>query len=236
MATASRKPENREGRKTYHHAQLKDALIDTAIRLTAERDGPVFSLRELATALGVSHTAVYRHFADKDALLGQMTRMGFDKLVALQKTCQDRAGAGSVRRLRALCASYVRFATEDPGFFALMFHSRPTSNRAAGERDRHNVEALRVLIDTIRHCQDEGKVIAGDPERIASYLVLAPHGLSSYVAWGHTPGFIARQHDGMADPADWIARVGLEPFLTERMPPEAFSKLFFAADGKPPFA
>lgn len=224
---SSKKTENR---KTYHYAQLKEALIETALRLTSERDGPVFSLRELATALGVSHTAVYRHFADKDALLEEMTQMGFAEMAAAQVTAQSKAGPAPLMQLRALCAAYIRFAVDYPGYFTLMFNSRLGSPVASSARDSHNSGALKVLIDAIRACQVSKDIVDGDPERLAAYLVLAPHGMCSYIASGHIPGFIARQQEGLNDAADWMAQVGIEPFLIQRRSPDAFARLFFSKD------
>ena len=224
---ATSKVEKKKGsRKPYHHALLKEALIDTAIRLTTERDGPDFSLRELATALGVSHTAVYRHFTDKDALLDELTQGGFAELSAAQKHAQSLAGPAPLDQLRALCMAYVGFARDYPGYFALMFHSRPGSARVALGRDVHNSEPLMRLVDTIRACQAAGDIIAGDPERIAAYIALAPHGMCSYVARGHVPAFIARQHTDLDQTAAWIAEIGIDPFLTHRMPADRFAAYF----------
>ena len=66
--------------KPYHHGDLRRAMLDTALEMLAEDNGWQFTLRELARRAGVSHTASYKHFPDKAALLAELALIGFDKL------------------------------------------------------------------------------------------------------------------------------------------------------------
>ena len=63
-------------KKTYHHGDLHAALIEAGLKLLGEREADTLGLREVARAVGVSATAVYRHFPDKGALLSAMAREG----------------------------------------------------------------------------------------------------------------------------------------------------------------
>lgn len=114
MSTSRRKPKS-----TYHHADLRPALLSAARRML-ERDGPAaLSLREVSRRAGVSHNAPYRHFADRAALLAAVAAEGFDALAARM---QDAAANTSPdRRLSAIGAAYVRFALDAPNLFRLMF-------------------------------------------------------------------------------------------------------------------
>jgi len=108
-----------------------------------------------------------------------------------------------------------------------MFHAHPISEATASARDAHNSEALRILVSAIRAAQDSGDLIAGQVERIASYLVLAPHGLASFQAQGHVPDFIARQDPGPLT-SDWLALLSLQPLMTNPMTPEDITRGFFS--------
>ncbi|MEJ2030823.1 MAG: TetR/AcrR family transcriptional regulator [Maritimibacter sp.] len=201
-------------RETYHHNDLPKAVIAKAVELITARGGPDFSLREIATALGVSHSAVYRHFADKTALLNAVTALGFEALGSYQAQAQAAADSNPLDELRALCVAYVTFAREQPGYFALMFHSHPVTEDTAR---------------TIRQAQAAGLIIPGNAERIAAYLVLAPHGMASFHAQGHVPAFIAaHQKDGPLS-ADWLSEVALAPLLATPLQPDQFARRFFDA-------
>jgi AcrR family transcriptional regulator len=166
----------------YHHPDLHNALQDEALRLISERNGPAFSLRELAEALGVSHTAVYRHFASKAALFEALTERGFAMLHHYQRIEIEKAGSAPLDRLGALSTAYIGFARENPGAFWLMFGNRDEEADCAKSRPNIHSEALQELIDAIEFCQRENIVIPGDPYRIACYLVMAPHGIACYSA------------------------------------------------------
>jgi AcrR family transcriptional regulator len=114
MSTSRRRPKS-----TYHHADLRPALLAAARRML-ERDGPAaLSLREVARRAGVSHNAPYRHFADRAALLAAVAAEGFDTLAA--RMHEAAAKAAPERRLSAIGAAYVRFALDAPNLFRLMF-------------------------------------------------------------------------------------------------------------------
>jgi AcrR family transcriptional regulator len=96
---------------TYHHGNLRPALLRAAGKML-EREGPAgISLRDAARRAGVSHNAPYRHFPDRDALLAELAAQGFEML---GDAMRDRAG-------NEMGEAYVRFALEHPQRFRLMF-------------------------------------------------------------------------------------------------------------------
>ena len=209
----------------YHHRDLRNALQEAALELIAERHSPEFSLRELAAALGVSHPAVYRHFADKAALLEALAERGFDRLRRYQEVEIARAGADALERLYALDDAYIRFAEENPGAFWLMFGNRGDEVSRAKSRERINADALKTLTDAIERCQDEGLVIPGNPYRIATYLVMAPHGYACYsnqdrAMIGAAGGMLAHRT---------LAEISLIPLLTNPPSPREIAGRYFAA-------
>lgn len=114
-------PENAH-KKTYHHGDLRAALVAEGLRLVAERDAEALSLREVARGVGVTATSVYRHFPDKQALLAALAREGLDRLAQAQRDAQAGAGGGKAG-FAATGRAYVRFALANPGLFRLIFAS-----------------------------------------------------------------------------------------------------------------
>jgi AcrR family transcriptional regulator len=103
--------------RAYHHGALKAALLDAADALLDEGGAGAVSLREAARRAGVSATAPYRHFADKEALLAALATHGFEQFGA----ALDEAARDASDPLAAMGLAYVRFALARPGRFRLMF-------------------------------------------------------------------------------------------------------------------
>jgi AcrR family transcriptional regulator len=118
-------------KKSYHHGDLRSALIAEGLRLLAARDVEALSLREVARGVGVSATSVYRHFPDKEALLTALALEGLAKLGAAQKAAADDAGGGDAG-FAATGRAYVRFALANPALFRLIFASPALSAAKAG--------------------------------------------------------------------------------------------------------
>jgi AcrR family transcriptional regulator len=107
---------------TYHHGDLRAALL-TAAAAEIERIGyEALSLRELAASLAVSRAAPYRHFADRRALLAALAAEGFDQLTLIYREATG-TGKGPQTRLADAGRAYLAFATERPQLFRLMFAS-----------------------------------------------------------------------------------------------------------------
>lgn len=112
-------------RAPYHHGDLRTALVAEGMRLLVEEGAGDLSLRGVARNVGVSATAVYRHFPDKDALLSAIAEEGFRRLAEAQRAAFNNAKDGETRAFGATGAAYVRFALANPALFRLMF-SKPT--------------------------------------------------------------------------------------------------------------
>ncbi len=108
-------------RDSYHHGNLREALIEAARRLIAERGLGGFAFAELARAAGVSPAAPYRHFRDRGALVAELARQGFeqlrDDLLAAWNDGRPDPAAAIERCGRA----YLGFARRDPAAYAAMF-------------------------------------------------------------------------------------------------------------------
>jgi len=111
------------GRDRYHHGNLREALIEAALDLIAERGPAGFTFAEVARLVGVSPAAPYRHFRDRNALLAEVARRGFRQFEAdLVQAWND----GRPEPLRALvnCGrAYLAFARQQPAYHAAMFQA-----------------------------------------------------------------------------------------------------------------
>ncbi|MFM9035348.1 MAG: TetR/AcrR family transcriptional regulator [Mycobacterium sp.] len=114
-------------KNTYHHGDLRNALVLTAVRLI-ETDGlGEFSLRATAREVGVSPNAAYRHFSDKSDLLTAVARHGFAQLGQRMRRAMSATRAGrnpaelAVNRFKATGRAYVEFALARPELFEVMF-------------------------------------------------------------------------------------------------------------------
>src|SRR6516164_4473804 len=127
MSSASAEPGRR---KSYHHGALHSALVEASIALAREGGPDRVILREAARAAGVSHSAAYRHFADREALLVEVSRHARSKLAAEMRRRVARA-KDPRQRLRAVGTAYVEFALTEPGLFRTAFTSHPATSRDA---------------------------------------------------------------------------------------------------------
>ncbi|MBN1093228.1 TetR/AcrR family transcriptional regulator [Blastococcus sp. TML/M2B] len=123
--------------RRYHHGNLRVALIDTAVDQARAGGAEAVVLRDAARRTGVSHNAAYRHFADRDDLLAEVSARG---MAELERRMRDRldelpgAGQGEpTARLRAVGREYVHFALAEPGLFATAFACARPEEGAAGE-------------------------------------------------------------------------------------------------------
>lgn len=130
-------------KRTYHHGDLRTALIQAGLALLEERQGDDIGLREVARTVGVSATAVYRHFPDKAALLRALATEGLARLAASQRAAFDAAGGGKPGFI-ATGRAYVHFALANPALFRLVFSAPPADDMLAAQGDTVP-EAFRML-------------------------------------------------------------------------------------------
>jgi AcrR family transcriptional regulator len=182
-------------RKPYHHGALHSALIEASIALAREGGPDRVVLREAARAAGVSHSAAYRHFADREALLAEVSRHARSELAAEMRRRVNRA-KDPLERLRAVGTAYVDFALTQPGLFRTAFISHPAAthpddhDRPAGPATRStadSAEPLEILGAVLDQAQAAGLL---DPNcrpgaEIAAWS--AVHGLASLLLEGPLP-------------------------------------------------
>ncbi len=157
----------------YHHGDLRNALVEAAIR-AIDRDGAErFSLRALAQRLKVSHAAAYRHFRNKDDLLLAVALEGLGRLSAALIEAGQSA-EDPFERLTRGAQAYMRFGLDNPGLYQVTFSGltlRDEATRAAADG------TLALTTQLFQQAQEAGKVRRDDPYQQARAAWAMLHGL-----------------------------------------------------------
>ena len=111
------------GRRGYHHGNLREALIRGALELIAEKGPAGFTIAEAARSAGVSPAAPYRHFRDRDELMADVARRGFEQFEAALKAAWTEGKPTALRAFELLGRAYLTFAREEPAYYAAMFEA-----------------------------------------------------------------------------------------------------------------
>ncbi len=168
----------------YHHGDLRTALLDAGLKLLAERAADDLSLREMAREVGVSATAVYRHFPDKGALMAALAREGLARLAAAQHEAAEAAGGGSAG-FGATGRAYVRFAVANPALFRLIFSS-PAPADLLQRRPEDSADAIAFL-----KANAAARAPSGAGSRVVEAVALqawsVAHGLAMLMLDGQIP-------------------------------------------------
>jgi len=172
-------------RKPYHHGNLREALLEAAIRLIAEVGPTAFTLREVARRAGVSHNAPYRHFQDKDALMAAVATQGFQELTEAMLEASDRASS-TRDRLKQAGLGYITFALRRPEHFTVMFEA-PRSKSDHPDAAAAGEKAFGTLLAFVKSCQDEGAFPAGDTLPFALLAWTMVHGIAKLAITGRLP-------------------------------------------------
>jgi AcrR family transcriptional regulator len=172
---------------SYHHGDLRRALVTEALG-TIDRHGVhALTLRSIGNHLGVSRTALYRHFADKPALLAAVGREGFRLLRETLTDAWQQHGRGRAG-FEAMGLAYVQFAAAHPSHYRVMFGGFIESCAKDAEFVNEAKAAFQVLVDALVEQQQAGLVRPDDPLLLARMIWALVHGISMLVIDGQLRG------------------------------------------------
>jgi len=164
---------------TYHHGDLRAALLAEAAVMIAEGGVASVTMRALGHRLGVSRAAPYRHFEDKGALLVAVAAAGFDRLKNRLKSTDAASPRSGLERFRRMGDVYVRFAVENPAHYRLMYGREALARQDQPEL-RESANALfEQLVSVFQAHQRGGGIKRQDPRAQAYVAWSAVHGLAS---------------------------------------------------------
>jgi len=199
--------------QTYHHGDLKNALVVAAARLIEKRRDTAFTVRELAGEAGVSHAAAYRHFSSKIDILAAVAEAGF---AALGRAFADAAQAhpnDNVSELRAQGEAYVRFAVAHTGYFRAMFHGDLGDHTAYPTLATVGGQSFQALVSVITRGIAAGDFVGRTPLELAVMAWSTVHGLATLLVDERMPSPAATP----AMPTDLAHRV-VDLLLTGLLP------------------
>ena len=185
MATTKKRAARRRTRP-YHHGNLRRALLDEALATIRDEGVDGLTLREIGARLGVSRTALYRHFADKRALLTAVATEGF-RTLRLQLVSAWEDGGRSPVGSQAMGVAYVRFAVANPSHYRVMFSRFVDPEPQELELATEAKGAFQALVDSVASLQRDGFLRADDTILMARYVWSVVHGVAMLAIDGQLP-------------------------------------------------
>jgi AcrR family transcriptional regulator len=171
------RPRQRKPPAAYHHGDLRHALLVEAARTIREDGVDAVTLRAVGARLGVSRTALYRHFADKSALLAAVAREGFQTFRRELQDAWDQAG-GQREGFDAMGRAYQRFAVANPAHYRVMFGRFNDLSERDSELQAEATAAFDVLVNALVALQRDGLVRPEDPRALAQFIWATVHGVA----------------------------------------------------------
>jgi len=143
--------DDRGGKRGYHHGDLKEALIRAALELI-KRHGPAgFTFAEAARSAGVSSAAPYRHFRDRDALMVDVARRGFERFAEALDRAWNNGAPDALAAFEKLGRAYLAFARDEAAYYSAMFESGLAIDSDAGlqQAAEHAFGVLRKAAEAV---------------------------------------------------------------------------------------
>lgn len=190
-----------KSKQSYHHGDLRNALVSEGLRLLEQAGNSDFTLRDLARRVDVSAAALYAHFADKSALLAAIATAGFIRLTAALEAA-IRNDSDLADQFLHMGSAYVRFGTDHPALYKLMFASEELAAQQGEypELQAAGDAAFGLLTGMLERMQRRGFLRAGDPEADGLSVWAHVHGLTSLII----TGCLACVRDPPPQPADAV--------------------------------
>lgn len=163
--------------RTYHHGDLRAALIRSALELIRDVGAEGLTLREVSRRAEVSHTAPYRHFRDKEDLTAAIAEEGFT-ILARDMERAAKAKGNARKRLILGGRAYVAFALRRPEHFRVMFATDLDAKRHPDARKAAD-RAFAGLVALVTACQEAGQLRRGPPLTLARIAWSQVHGIAS---------------------------------------------------------
>ena len=158
-------------------AETESSILDAARDILAEDGLDALSMRAVAARVGLSATALYNYFENKQALVDRVVARGFRRFENYMWRALDGVPKGGFERLRALGSAYLRFARENEQYFKIMFTIQPEDPREIEELPGQG--GYRILRESVAEAIETGRMRDADPDLIALYMWSSVHGLAT---------------------------------------------------------
>ncbi len=171
-------------RRGYHHGNLREALIKAALDLIGEKGAMGFTFAEAARWAGVSPAAPYRHFSDRDALMAEVAKQGFERFEAFLTTAWNDGRPDAFTAFGNLGKAYLAFARTEPSYYSAMFEAGVPldSNHELRQAGDRAFGILRAAAEAL--CETLPKAGRPPASMVALHVWSLAHGIASLFARG----------------------------------------------------
>lgn len=170
--------------KKYHHGDLKNALIKAGVEILAKEGVGGLSLRKVAQRAGVSHSAPYAHFPDKQSLIAAISTEGFNQLYNELEAAISPHAKTPKKQLVEGAQAYVRFALKNSDTFKIMFSGVLEKEKDYPSFVEISSKTFKLVIEVVQACQNVG------------VLPAAPANLMAVSVWGQVHGIVSLALEG----------------------------------------
>lgn len=166
-------------KKSYHHGDLKNALIKAGADILSKEGVSALSLRKVAQKAGVSHAAPYAHFADKQALIAAISTEGYKKLYEQIAQVAEQYRSDPLRRFVEASWAYVQFALDEPDQFKVTLSGMIEKEQEYPAFVETAKQTFALVVEIAEQCQQAGILRKGAPD------------LTAVSAWSLIHGFVS---------------------------------------------
>jgi len=170
--------------KKYHHGDLKNALIQAGVKILAKEGVGGLSLRKVAKKAGVSHSAPYAHFPDKQSLIAAISTEGFKQLYTELDAAVSPYANDPRRQLAEGVWAYVQFAMNNTDTFNIMFSDVLEKEKDYPAYVESSRKTFERVVGIVKACQDAGVLRPAPAEIMAVSVWGQLHGIISLVLEG----------------------------------------------------
>jgi AcrR family transcriptional regulator len=177
--------DQRRAERGYHHGNLKEALLQAALDLIAQKGPGGFTFAEAARSAGVSPAAPYRHFRDRDELLANVAQRGFEAFEKVLSAAWDDGRPDTIAAFERLGRAYLTFARDEPAFYSAMFESGlpVDANPALAAASERAFGVIRLTAERLAALTPPG-VTRPPAMMMALHIWSFSHGIASLFARG----------------------------------------------------
>ena len=179
--------------KHYHHGDLKNALIRAGIEILSREGIEALSLRKVAKRAGVSHTAPYAHFTDKQALIAAVAAEGYKKLYGALFAAQNPQD-DPLARLLATAHAYLQFALDEPDHFKITFSGVVEAEQDYPEYIEQSKRCFALVVAVVEDCEKHGLFAGSNSQLVAVSIWSCIHGFVQLLLANQLPGALMTQY------------------------------------------
>jgi len=174
-------------KQAYHHGNLRESLVETALEMVENEGVESITLRELTKRLGTSRSALYRHFDSKEALIQEVIRAGFEQFDDVITPTLLQKEFDVVTRLSNMGQAYIDFALNKPAIFRMIFGNefQETREENCDINDKSQGTGFHSLVALIAEGQERNIFKKDDPVLQATVVWSMIHGLAILLIDGH---------------------------------------------------